>query len=90
VHPDRISHYRFGTGTAEVLICMNCGVVGAIVSEIEGRLYAVVNAHTLDGFEVPADVPMVSFEGETVEERLERRKRGWIPEVELVMGEDVG
>jgi hypothetical protein len=83
-YPDRVSHYRFGTLTAETLICTTCGVGAAILSEIDGRLYGVVNARTLDGFELPADVPEVSFEGETLRERLERRKRGWIADVALL------
>ena len=76
--------YRFGTRTAEFHVCARCGVVPVVTSEIEGRLYAVVNVNTFENVD-PASLDRVatSFEGEGIEGRLARRQRGWIAEVRL-------
>jgi hypothetical protein len=80
--PERVSRYKFGTGTAEFHVCSNCGVVPIATSEIEGRLYAVVSVNAFEGVDasrvrkLPAD-----FEGEHTEGRLARRTRSWIPDV---------
>src|SRR5262249_55420914 len=51
--PAKVSKYRFGTETAEFQICSSCGIVPVVLSEIAGRLYAVVSAgsrlHRRDG-----------------------------------------
>ena len=77
-----IRKYVFGTGTAEFYVCARCGVLTFAASRIDGREYAVVNVNT---FEDAADVTLISratdFEGETVAQRLARRKRTWIPNV---------
>ena len=49
--PERVSHYRFGTGTADFHVCTSCGVVPIVTSDIEGRLYAVVSVNALEGVE---------------------------------------
>src|SRR5262252_8332938 len=43
-----VSRYTFGTGTATFHICSRCGAVPVVTSEIDGRLYAVVNVNVLD------------------------------------------
>ena len=54
------------------------------VSEIDDRLYAVVNVLSFDDAEaMEFDVSSTDFDGETVEERLERRARNWIPKVSI-------
>ena len=82
--PSLVSRYAFGTKTASFLICSRCGVAPVVTSRIDGRLYAVVNVNTFDGVEpsllrrVPA-----TFDGESEDARLARRRRHWIAEVEL-------
>ena len=44
--PGRVSHYRFGTRTAEFHVCADCGVPPVVTSEIDGEVYAVVNSNT--------------------------------------------
>ncbi|ROU05345.1 GFA family protein [Lysobacter enzymogenes] len=85
--PQRVSRYAFGTGTADFLVCAHCGAVPAAVSRIEGRLYAVVNVNTFEGFD-PARIQSApaSLDGETESARLARRQRNWIGEVEIVEG----
>lgn len=78
-----LSRYRFGHQTAEWIICARCGVLAAVVCEIDGRLRAVVKVqamlqHVFPGTEVTTD-----FESETVAERLERRQRNWIGSVSV-------
>jgi hypothetical protein len=54
------------------------------VSEIDGRDHAVVNVFTFDGAEaMDFDVSPTDFDGETVEKRLQRRARNWIPIVDV-------
>ena len=80
-----MTKYSFGTKTAEFHICQRCGVVPVVTSRIDGQLYAVVSVNALDGVD-PALVQRaaaVSFDGETEETRLARRKRGWIADVTL-------
>jgi hypothetical protein len=76
--------YRFATGTAEFLFCGSCGViVAALCADSEG-LKAVLNINTLDEDERLLFEPGDShFDGETLEQRLERRSAGWIGQVVL-------
>lgn len=77
-----ISKYTFGTRTATFHVCSRCGAVPFVTSEIDRRLYAVVNVNTLEDVE-PSRLRRapVSFEGEDVESRLARRVRNWIADV---------
>jgi hypothetical protein len=77
-----VSRYRFGTGTAEFYVCSRCGTVPFVTSEIRDHLYAVVNVRTFEGIDPGSFRRVVTdFDGETVEDRLERRSRTWIPRV---------
>ena len=42
-----VSRYRFGTGTAEFLICATCGVVPAVIYQDDERLLGVVRVDCL-------------------------------------------
>ncbi len=79
-----VSHYRFGTETAEFYLCSRCGVVPFVTSTIEDNLDAVVNASRFEGID-PAcfSRAFTDFDGETTASRLERRKRNWIPAVTI-------
>jgi len=79
-----VSPYRFGTGTAVFHVCAVCGVVPFVSSEIEGRLYAVVNIAAFDGNESRTfDVAGTDFDGEDETSRLARRQQNWIGKVTL-------
>lgn len=78
-----LHRYRFGTVTADFLLCRNCGVVLAAVSCIGGNDYAVVNLASIPGFTSVSESQVADFDGETVDERLQRRVDRWIPSVEL-------
>ena len=77
-----VESYRFGSATAEFLICRRCGVyIGAACDTAEGAR-AVINTHALDdrarftGSPAPVD-----HDGEALADRLARRARNWTPAV---------
>jgi len=83
--PSLVSHYAFGTKTAEFHICSRCGVVPVVTSRINGHLYAVVSVNAFDNVD-PALLrrTSASFDGESEETRLARRARNWIADVRFV------
>jgi hypothetical protein len=74
--PGVTSRYRFGLKSADFLICGRCGVfIGAFMDAL-----AVLNLNALDErarFVQPAQ-PM-DYDGESLEERLARRRERWTP-----------
>jgi len=84
-----VSQYAFGTRTAHFHVCRLCGVVPVATSEIEGRVFAVVNVNAFSN--VPAAMlrhSAASFDGEDTSDRLARRARNWIGDVSFVAGDD--
>ena len=82
--PERVSRYGFGTKTAEFHTCSDCGVVPVVTSLIEGRLYAVVSVNAFEGADaLQLDRKPASFDGESEGDRLARRARHWIGQVEF-------
>jgi hypothetical protein len=78
-----LSVYGLGHRTSQWIICSRCGVLTAVLCEIEGRLRAVVRvqsmvAHAFLAPEIPTD-----FEAESVADRLGRRTRTWIGTVDV-------
>lgn len=83
--PMKVNRYAFGTRTAQFHICRECGIVPIATSTIQGREYAVVNVNTFES--MPGNLlnrTAVSFDGEGAGERLERRAKHWIPDVEFI------
>ena len=83
-NPALVSKYSFGTGTAVFHICSRCGAVPVVTSRIEGVLHAVVSVNAFNNVD-PALLKRASasFGAEDVDSRLERRKRGWIRQVDF-------
>ena len=83
--PSLVSKYVFGTKTAEFHLCSRCGIVPVVTSRLDGRLYAVVSVNAFDSV-APSLIRRspASFDGEGEGERLERRKRNWIADVEFI------
>jgi len=80
-----VSRYEFGTRTATFHVCARCGVPALVTSIIEDRVYAVVNVNCLENVDAARlDRASASFEGESIDARLARRKRNWIGEVRFV------
>lgn len=81
--PTTVSFYSFGTRTADFIICRNCGVLVAAVSEIDGTRYAALNSKSMVEHSFNVQALLSDFDGESLEERLDRRKRNWIKRVTL-------
>ena len=80
----RVSRYEFETKTARFHVCGICGVVPVVTSRIDDHDYAVVNVNTFDN--VNASLlrhSTISFDEESGVARLERRRRGWIADVDF-------
>lgn len=78
----QVERYRFGTGTADFLVCRTCGVPPVVISAIDGHDYAVVNVNCFDGVDRgDFDREDTDFDGEGTDDRLARRTRNWIPRV---------
>ena len=77
---DLVQRYRFGSHTADYLLCRQCGVyVGAVCDTASGRR-AVINTLCLaDRAAFDRDPIRPDYEGETVEARLVRRGQNWMP-----------
>jgi hypothetical protein len=75
-----LKRYRFGLGTADFLLCPECGVyLGALCADAEGQ-WATLNVNCLDeGAAFAQAAHPVSYEGEDAAGRLARRKARWTP-----------
>ena len=74
----KLQRYRFALQTADFLVCRVCGVyVAAVVASPLGR-FATLNVNTIDGVST-ADAAPTSYDGETPDQRQERRMRQWTP-----------
>lgn len=76
VDAKRVSPYRFGTKTADFIVCAYCGVLMVTTCEIEGRLRAVLNIRAMADVAFAPPVT-TDFDGEDVQSRLARRARNW-------------
>lgn len=79
-----VERYRFGTKTADFLLCKTCGVfVAAAMTE---PALAVINVNVLDARAafLENQVQTADFEGESLEQRLARRRARWTPLVSFV------
>jgi hypothetical protein len=82
--PALVARYAFGTETAAFHVCLRCGVVPFVTSEIENHLYAVVSVNAFDNVD-PSLLRRgaADFDGEDVGSRLARRTRNWIADVRI-------
>lgn len=81
--PGAINRYRFGTGTADFLVCTNCGVVPAITwRRDDGKQLGVVRVQSLETRDaILKHEKQMNVNAETWEDRLARRSRTWMPTV---------
>lgn len=87
--PALVNPYRFGHRTADFMICRQCGVMPVVTTEIEGRLYSVVNVNCLEprlGVVKDEQLTKVVYVDEPQATRLERRAQNWIGDVEISWG----
>jgi len=75
-----VERYRFGTGTAEFLICRRCGVYIGATGETEAGVRAVINTNCLEDRAAFTQQPVpVDHAGEATGDRLARRAANWTP-----------
>jgi hypothetical protein len=75
-----VEPYRFGSGTAEFLICRRCAVYIGAVCETAVGARAVINTNCLDDRDAFTRQPAsVDHDGEATEDRLARRAANWTP-----------
>jgi len=75
-----VEQYRFGSYTADYLICRRCGVyIGAVCYTPSGTR-AVINTNCLDDRADFSQEPLrPDYDGEAAEARLARRAANWTP-----------
>lgn len=72
--------YRFGTGSADFLVCGTCGVVAAVLWQSPERLLSVVRVECLaTRDQLRAYERPTNFDDEDVSQRFARRARTWTP-----------
>ena len=77
-----VERYRFGSRTADYLLCRRCGVYVGAVCETSSRLRAVVNVNCLDDRDAFTQQPAApDYDGEATDARLGRRSSNWMPAV---------
>ncbi len=77
-----VERYRFGSRTADYMLCRRCGVyIGAVCDTAAGRR-AVINTRCLgDGGAFTRAAVHPDYDAEAVEARLVRRAATWMPTV---------
>jgi hypothetical protein len=76
VEPKR---YRFGAKGIDFLLCPRCGTyLGAMMEEAGGRR-ATLNLNAFDDPRPDLEAVPVSYDGQSPEQRAERRRRLWTP-----------
>jgi len=76
----RLNRYRFGQKTADFLICPGCGTYVATLMVGPRGPVGVMNVVGLAIAELKDEpATLASLEGESIEERIERRLARWTP-----------
>jgi hypothetical protein len=77
-----VEPYRFGSRTADYLICRRCGVYIGAVCDTSAGTRAVVNTNTLEDRAAFSQEPVrPDYDGEATEARLARRAANWMPTI---------
>ncbi|HEX3417710.1 MAG TPA: hypothetical protein VHT21_15095 [Stellaceae bacterium] len=70
----------FGTGSADFVICRNCGVYIGAIGKTPSGTRAVINTTCLHDRALFTSDPLpTDHDGETTESRLARRAANWTP-----------
>lgn len=75
-----VEPYRFGSKTAEFLICQRCGVyIGAFCETAAGTRGVINTCCLADRALFAQAAALVDHDGERIEDRLARRAANWTP-----------
>lgn len=79
---DTVVRYRFGSRTADYLVCAGCGVyIGAVCDTASGKRM-VINTNSLHDRALFTATPApVDHDGEATEDRMARRAANWTPAI---------
>src|ERR1700681_3518598 len=81
-----VRYYCFAQKSAQFMLCGECGVFVAALTETAAGERAVINARVLDGISLDFnEVADAHFDDETPMQRAERRLRHWTPIIERVL-----
>ena len=75
----KLGRYRFGSRSADFLVCRECGVYVAAVMTSPAGQFATLNVNTMRGPPNVAQAAPVSYDGETREQKRARREQRWTP-----------
>lgn len=79
--------YRFGMGTADFLLCSDCGVYLASVIRVPEGDFATCNTNCLEiASQLEQQAKPVNYSDESQEERVKRRVASWTPFVHQPVG----
>jgi hypothetical protein len=77
-----VERYRFGSRTADYLLCRRCGVYVGAVCETAAGVRSVINTRCLkDRVAFTQEPIQPDYDTETTEVRLARRAANWMPAV---------
>jgi hypothetical protein len=77
-----VERYRFGSRTADYLLCRRCGVYVGAICETPAGCRAVINTRCLeDRAAFVGEAMHPDYDGEAVEARLARRAASWMPTI---------
>ncbi len=77
-----VQKYRFGTQTADYLLCRRCGVYIGAVCETDTSRRSVINTRCLEDREAfTQEARHPDYDRETVDARLARRAVNWMPAI---------
>ena len=82
----RLHIYRQGSGTAEMLICADCGVLIGGAYRADGRIHAAINTRTLDGDVRFGASQSVSPKALSSDEKATRWEKIWFSDVRIITG----
>lgn len=84
---NQLNRYHFGLGTADFLICRNCGNYIGAVQQVGGQLYGIMNANLTENRGAQfGEAEHRHYEQESGEERAARRKQVWTPAAVTIQG----
>jgi hypothetical protein len=76
----QVQFYRFGSGTADFVICRNCGVYIGAIGDSGAGMRAVINTTCLNDRALFTREPApADHDGESTDSRFARRAASWTP-----------
>jgi hypothetical protein len=71
--------YRFASRVADYVVCRRCGIYVGAMAEIDGRRLGTLNLNAFDDPHPGLAAEPVSYDGESAEQKAERRSARWTP-----------